>query len=1719
MKSRKFGFFGTRRELRRTASPKSKSVLRRGLVETLEQRQLLAGDGFFYPPIGLHTAWLPPSLSYQEYASRSAAQASGGSSRGGLGSGEGSLGFLTTNESEPNNTTGSADFLSLGTSPNEYERIAVGGLLTAPVGGVGDEDYFVFNLRAGDIFDASVVGSLASGIFDLSILRANRQEIIGNNTTLTEGTYPVPESSLTTNEFGTQLAFVVPESGVYYARVSDGDSLGEFSFTTPYTLTLSVSRPVLASQPIGSMQSIFLDFDGEVLRREIFGVPGTARLSPLADFLPDWGLQPSDESRFIDKVIDIFRSKFYGSTAVSGTGGNGNYFASGTPGEFAIQILNSRDHADPWGQPNVSRIIIGGTQAELLIPTVGIAESIDVGNFDTEETAVVLLDLIEPLWGPVPRAASVPLEDILADAVASVAAHEAGHYFGAWHTLNTNASDQLMDTGGNVTGLVGVGADGIYGTPDDRDVQFGTDIYDAAASAIPFGRQNSAALIAWGLSTGRTGGGVVTGKTFLDRNVNRAFDSADAPLPSIRVYSDLNNDGGFTAGEPFTFSDANGDYRLVVTPGNHVIRQSTPAGYRVTTPLNNGHVLNVAAGAVAPNRHFGNELINLANTGFKWHDLNGNGLRDTGEPGIGGVWIYLDLDGDNRIDLGEPSTQTAADGSYRLSFPGPGTYQVREVIDPGYVQTFPGVSDDGNPLNDYEHEVVITGNPAIDALRIVNLNFGNRLTVDFGDAPASYGAASHGFVEGLRLGQLWDAEQSSRFSADALGDDLDGVDDEDGVALARPLVRGSNSNQLAVLAVNATDNTAYVNVWIDYNQDGNFNGPNEHVSVNYAIAAGTILPSTVRFAAPSTALLGDAFVRVRLSSAPNVGPSGAAAAGEAEDYRMAVVGTLELAVDDNFTVSRNAIQQTLDVLANDFRLPGETIRVVARSSSSAGGTIQIAPDGQSILYSPPAQFVGQDVFSYTYENSGGERDTATVVVDVRLVFADPLAIDDSFNLATNAIALPLNVLANDIEGPGGALSILSATQPDKGGQITIGPGGKSLLYTPPRGFGGTEFFSYLAGDGSGEQSSAKVTVHTLPGAHNNDDVLIRLIATDLSGNPISAVQQGENFKIEVQVDDLRFSSANPGVAAGVFAAYFDMLYSMQLVSTLPGAPGSNFNFAVDFADPYTAVRRGNADVPGIINEFGAVSNLTLMDNPDPLTLATVTFAARSPGIANFMPDPADDVPNSDTLLFDVPGSAVPVERIRFVGASLEIVGDGIQFPVAIDDSVPTSLSSGVASPINVMANDLRGSTGVISIVSSTNGIHGSTVIDTRGTSDPGDDRIVYTSNTGFVGSDQFTYTIADSRGIQSTATVTVRVGNPTGQTAEFRLVATDLNGQPIDEVTVGSQFLLTGFVRDLRTTGTDLGIFAAYQDILYSSNLVRPVASSTNDPNLGFQVNFGPDYNRIRRGDIRNLGIINEIGAVATLDAPTGNGEFRLFTVTMTANAVGLATFVSDPADISPLNDTLTYEPVQPVSFDKIRFGFDTLNIIAAGGSGGAGGEGYTNWANPMDVNADGFVSPIDILSIINTLNARGSGRLGNGGGGEGESRLYVDTNADGILSPIDVLFVVNYLNRRNSGNGEGEAEGEAPAVLAVNLQTPAVESADAVQVHALDPSLNLPADPLGTPTNRLVGARATDRVYGPTAHTSATDSIFGDAEDDFESLLDALAPSLEDSLKKRLLR
>ena len=101
--------------------------------------------------------------------------------------------------------------------------------------------------------------------------------------------------------------------------------------------------------------------------------------------------------------------------------------------------------------------------------------------------------------------------------------------------------------------------------------------------------------------------------------------------------------------------------------------------------------------------------------------------------------------------------------------------------------------------------------------------------------------------------------------------------------------------------------------------------------------------------------------------------------------------------------------------------------------------------------------------------------------------------------------------------------------------------------------------------------------------------------------------------------------------------------------------------------------------------------------------------------------------------------------------------DVIPIVDAIDDMVATNQDQTVT--IDVLANDNDIPTaGTITTTDPTNG---TVVIDDNGTpNDPSDDTIIYTPDPGFSGTDTFTYTLCDTVGNCSTATVTVIVNPP-----------------------------------------------------------------------------------------------------------------------------------------------------------------------------------------------------------------------------------------------------------------------------------------------------------------------------------------------------------------------
>ncbi|MDX1531221.1 MAG: pre-peptidase C-terminal domain-containing protein, partial [Rhodothermales bacterium] len=273
-----------------------------------------------------------------------------------------------------------------------------------------DVDVYAFDLDAGDVLG---VGEGMGFLHSVEIVAPDGTVMIGSRRPLSFA-YPADSPLPSEGGPGIGASTVAHEAGTYYLAVT-GNADG------PYSLGVHAFRPRTETES-GATQVIFVDFDGATINaEEIWGGNANAVLSPLADFVPDWGLEPDDEDALIDAILAVLEQRLHDHLLL-----NGN-----NPGTGVV-LRNRRDHADPGDAPYVSRLIVGGTMLELGIQTVGIASTIDPGNFGLEDVGVTLLDILSASPGirsslnGIEMAPGADKLDLVAVGVGGITAHEAG---------------------------------------------------------------------------------------------------------------------------------------------------------------------------------------------------------------------------------------------------------------------------------------------------------------------------------------------------------------------------------------------------------------------------------------------------------------------------------------------------------------------------------------------------------------------------------------------------------------------------------------------------------------------------------------------------------------------------------------------------------------------------------------------------------------------------------------------------------------------------------------------------------------------------------------------------------------------------------------------------------------------------------------------------------------------------------------------------------------------------------------------------------------------------------------------------------------------------------------------------------------------------------------------------------------------------------------------
>src|SRR5205823_5576492 len=168
--------------------------------------------------------------------------------------------------------------------------------------------------------------------------------------------------------------------------------------------------------------------------------------------------------------------------------------------------------------------------------------------------------------------------------------------------------------------------------------------------------------------------------------------------------------------------------------------------------------------------------------------------------------------------------------------------------------------------------------------------------IDFGDAPDSLGyptlmifnGARHRLVPGIYLGTRIDFEPDGQPDPNATGDDLNGINDDDGVKFTTPLLVGQMAKVDLIASINGL-----LDAWVDFDANGSWADPGEQIFASQPLTAGT---NHLSFPVPTAAVPSNTFARFRFSTAGHLSFDGPAADGEVEDYQVTIAPAIDLAI-------------------------------------------------------------------------------------------------------------------------------------------------------------------------------------------------------------------------------------------------------------------------------------------------------------------------------------------------------------------------------------------------------------------------------------------------------------------------------------------------------------------------------------------------------------------------------------------------------------------------------------------------------------------------------------------------------------------------------------------------------------------------------------------------------------------------------------------------------
>ncbi len=217
--------------------------------------------------------------------------------------------------------------------------------------------------------------------------------------------------------------------------------------------------------------------------------------------------------------------------------------------------------------------------------------------------------------------------------------------------------------------------------------------------------------------------GSIAGRVFLDYNDSGTLNGPDVGMSGVTITLA----GGNLIVPITTTTDGSGNFKFSeLAAGTYTVTETQP-----TTPTNqngrtkagsaggNAAVTNVISSVVLANNqqatnYLFTEIPILTTGGFVYEDTNGNGIKNSGEPGIPGVVITLTGTSVITGAIAPRTFTTIANGSYTFDNLTPGTYSISEAQPAEFIdgQETNGTPPAGSVTNDKFNNINFTTSAA-----------------------------------------------------------------------------------------------------------------------------------------------------------------------------------------------------------------------------------------------------------------------------------------------------------------------------------------------------------------------------------------------------------------------------------------------------------------------------------------------------------------------------------------------------------------------------------------------------------------------------------------------------------------------------------------------------------------------------------------------------------------------------------------------------------------------------------------------------------------------------------------------------------------------------------------------------------------------------------------------------------------------------------------------